>query len=147
MDRRTILTEGMQVLALKIQESMMQSDVRKWLQDSMNDYSRASGWAHYCYYVDHDGDGESGNVVYSCDGDIRLSPYEIGSIASKAPQASIDFENSKNVCPITTYVPEAEDSDHYTAMGESFRTEKLYLALPLYERFISKSTRKSASAD
>jgi hypothetical protein len=141
------LSEGIQVLAAKIQEGLMQGDVCARLRDAVADYARAQGNTWDCYYIDHDGDGETGNVIYCCDGDIRQTSYEIGGVAGKAQQASIDFDGSKNVCPITTYVPEAEDSDHYTSMEASMRGDRLYNVLPVYERFIPKSTRKAASAD
>lgn len=145
MAARSILSEGVQVLALKIQESLMQGDVCARLRDAINDYGRAQGNPWSCYYIDHDGDGDSGNVVYSCGGDVRMSTYEIGDVAGKAA-CNVDFAASKNVVPVTTYQPEAEDADHYTAMGESFTAQKLYVGLPIYERFISKTTRKAASS-
>lgn len=142
------LTPGFQFLALKMQEAAMQhGDVKDRLRDMINDHSQAKQKAgKYAHsgdsYVDHDGDGTEGNVTYYCKGDLRQAPYEIGTSGGKAG-GSIDFDNSKNVVPLTQYVPEAEDSDHYTAMGEAFRKDELYLELPVYERFISKKTRDS----
>ena len=124
----------------------MQGDVCSRLRDAVNDYGRANGSPWSCYYIDHDGDGESGNCVFSCDGDIRMAGYEIGDLNGKA-SCSIDFDNSTNVVPVTSYQPEADDSDHYTSMEASMRGDKLYAKLPVYERFISKDTRKAASSD
>lgn len=45
--------------------------------------------------------------------DIRSAPYEISSRGGTAPEASIDFDNSKNVLPVTSYVPEAGEGDEY----------------------------------
>ncbi len=124
----------------------MQGDVCSRLRDAINDYARASANLWGCYYIDHDGDGESGSVIYCYNGDIRMSRYEIGDVGGKA-SCNIDFENSTNVVPVTTYQPEAEDEDHYTSMEASMRGDKLYSVLPVYERFISKTTRKAASGD
>ncbi len=125
----------------------MQGDVCARLRDAVVDYSRAqTGMSWGCYYIDHDGDGESGSCVFSCDGDIRMAQYEIGDVNGKA-SCNIDFENSSNVVPVTTYQPEADDSDHYTSMEASMRGDKLYSKLPVYERFISKDVRKAATAD
>lgn len=135
------LSEGYKVLALKLQEAAMQSDVAKRLTDAVNDYHRGTG--DYGYYIDHDGDGTEGNCIYCCNGDIRSAPYELGTVGGKATQ-SIDFDNSTNVVPVTQYVPEADDSDHYTSMDEAFKRDKLYTGLPVYERFISKKSRDSA---
>lgn len=140
------LSPGMQLVAAKIQEAaMMHGDVRKSLQDAINDHKNDKGGAHWSdELIDHDGDGTEGNCVYSCKGNIQQAPYEMGALAGKAPTASIDFKNSKNVLPVTQYLPEPEDEDHYTAMGEAFREAKLYTELPLYERFIAKKTRDAA---
>ena len=119
---------------------MMQSNVCSRLCDALRDATRGSG--SWCYYLDHDGDGETGNVVYQCDGDTMMAPYSIGDVNGKAV-CNIDMESAVDVVPVMTYQPEAEDSDHYTAM----ESEKLYISAPMYERFISKDTRKAASSD
>ncbi len=119
---------------------MMQSDVRARLCDALRDST--AGSMSYCYYLDHDGDGETGSVVYNCGGDIMQAPYSIGEVNGKAT-CSIDTENAVDVVPVMTYQPEADDEDHYTAM----ESERLYAAVPVYERFISKDTRKAASSD
>jgi hypothetical protein len=136
------LLPGMQVVALKVQEAaMLHGDVRKRLGDEINDQHSKNG--DYGYYIDHTGDGESGDVIYSKNGDIRKAPYELGSVGDKAT-ANIDMENSCNVVPCTTYQEEADEDDHYAAMSEAFVTAKIYTALPLYERFISKGERDKA---
>lgn len=138
--------------------ALMHSDVRSRLADAVNDAHRGSGG--YGYYMDHDGDGTEGTVVYSSNGDIRQAPYEIGQRGGKA-MANIDTANSKNVVPQTTYVPESDDdSDHYASMDEAvreaatewtaqlreWRDKKFYASVPLYERFIGAATRKAADA-
>jgi hypothetical protein len=96
--------------------------------------------------VDHTGDGETGDVVYMCDGDMRMCPYTIGEVGGKST-TNLDMESSRNVVPVTKYQEEAEDDDHYTAMEESLKRDGFYTALPLYERFISKKERDAAGDD
>jgi hypothetical protein len=70
----------------------------------------------------------------------------LGSQGGKAV-ANINHEDSTNVVPLTTYQEEADDDDHYASMQEAFVKSNIYTELPLYERFISKGERDSASAD
>ena len=135
------LSKGLEALALKLQEAMLHSDVSKRLGDAVNDAHQSSG--KYGYYIDHTGDGESGDCIYSSNGDIRKAPYTLGKVGGK-PTANIDTENSKNVVPTTSYDEEAEDDDHYTAMGEALKRSNIYTDLPIYERFISKGERDNA---
>lgn len=128
-----------QLAALVLKEAAMHRDVASRLQDEIQDQHRQNGkWGGY---IDHSGDGESGDVIYSENGDTRKAPYELGSIGGKAT-ANIDMDNSTNVVPMTTYQEEADDDDQYAAMEESFKAAKLYTELPLYERFISKAERE-----
>lgn len=137
--RFMVLRTGYIQVALRIQESaadMMHSDVAKRLSDTIQDKHRGTG--KYASYIDHTGDGESGDCIYSCDGDIRSAPYEIQTQGGKAV-ANIDTDSSKNVVPRTTYEEEADDDDNYASMMEA----GLYTKgpLPLCERFISKGER------
>jgi hypothetical protein len=132
-------------IAINLQEAadMMHSDVRNRLQDAIQDAHRNTGT--YASYIDHNGDGESGDVVYSANGDTRKAPYEIQTQGGKAV-ASVDTANSTNVVPCTTYQEEADDDDNYASMMEA----KLYAkgtAKPLCERFISKTERNNASGE
>jgi len=140
--------------------AIQHSDVKSRLRDIINDHSsakvKAGKYAHSGdSYVDHDGDGTEGNCTYYCKGDLRQAPYELGSTKAGSVGGSIDFNNSKNVVPVTNYAPEAEDHENYTAM-ESIRPYReaierwallkaeIYTELPEYhERFISKKTRDS----
>jgi len=138
---------GYLALAIKLQEAadaLSARDVQTRLSDAINDAHRGTGqWA---YYVDHFGDDASGDVVYSCNGDMMRAPYEISGEGGAA-KCSIDMENAVDVVPRTIYEEEQDEADHYAQMEESFKTEKLYTSLPLYERFISKNERDNASAD
>ena len=116
---------------------MMHSDVAKRLSDTIQDKHRGTG--KYASYIDHTGDGESGDAIYSVDGDIRSDPDEIQTQGGKAV-ANIDTDSSKNAVPRTTYEEEADDDDNYASMMEA----GLYTKgpLPLCERFISKGERE-----
>ena len=122
--------------ALSMREATMHSDVKARLKDVVND---AGGM-----YIDHSGNGDSGDCIYcDQDGDMQKASYEIASQGGKAV-AHIDFDNSTDVVPVTSYQEEADDDDHYAGMNESFVRAKLYTELPLYERFISKAERDNA---
>lgn len=132
-------------VAVKLQEAadIMHSDVRSRLSDAIQDAHRNTGT--YASYIDHNGDGESGDVVYSANGDIRKAPYEIQTQGGKAV-ANVDTSNSTNVVPCTSYQEEADDDDNYASMMEA----KLYTkgdSKPFCERFISKDERTNASDD
>lgn len=131
------------LVEISAREAMLHSNVRARLADAVNDAHRGTG--HYGSYIDHDGDGESGDVIYSCDGDIRKAAYEIGSQGGKAV-ANIDMDDSTNVVPVTSYQEEADEDDHYSNMQEAFVKANLYTELPLYERFISKGERDNADS-
>jgi len=144
---RTVLRAGTVALAIHIQESasdLSAGDVRTRLSDAIADAHRGTGqWA---YYVDHFGDGESGDVIYSCDSDIMRAPYSISGGDTTAAKCVVDTDNAEDVVPRTVYEPEAEEDDHYAAMEEAFKRDKIYSGLPLYERFIAKSERDSADS-
>jgi len=125
---------------------MQHGDVKDRLKDIINDHVNTSGKSHKDdEYLDHDGDGTEGNCTYVCKGDIRQAPYELGTRGGKAT-GGIDFDSSKNVIPVTSYVPEAGDDESYTSMDEAMRKEGLYLQLPVYERFIGAKARNSADS-
>lgn len=145
-----VLRAGYLQIALKMQEaadsgdSLSANDIRTRLSDAINDQFRGTGqWA---YYIDHFGDAESGDVIYSCGGDTRKASYSMTE-TSGASKCVIDFQSSVDVVPRTIYEEEAEEDDHYAAMEESLKSEKLYSGLPLYERFITKAERDKATAD
>lgn len=145
-----VLRAGYMSVALKMQEaadsgdSLSANDIRSRLSDAINDAHRGTGtWA---YYIDHFGDGESGDVVYSCDGDTKKAPYNISG-GDGAAKCVIDMTAAENVVPRTIYETEQDEPDHYAAMEESLKKAKIYLGLPVYERFIAKAERDAASAD
>lgn len=141
------ISPGFQLVARKISEAAMQhGDVKDRLKDIINDHVNTSGKSHKDdEYMDHDGDGTEGNCTYMCAGDIRQAPYELGARGGKAT-GGIDFDNSKNVVPVTSYVPEAGDDESYTSMDEAYRKSGIYLQLPVYERFIGAKARNAADS-
>lgn len=139
------LSSGAIALALKLQESgddLSANDIAARLRDCIADCYRGSGtWA---YYVDHFGDSSSGDVIYSCDSDMYRASYSMADVGGAA-KCVIDFQGAEDVVPRTIYEKEMEEEDHYAAMEESYKAEGF--TLPMYERFISKDERKSASAE
>lgn len=136
-----VVRHGYYALALQLQEAatsdLSNQDVCNRLRDCIADCYRGTGkWA---YYVDHYGDAESGDVIFTCDGETMRASYEISG-GDGAAKCVIDFENAKDVVPRTVYEEEQDDGDHYAAMESA----KAYDTLPAYERYISKSERNAA---
>jgi len=136
------LRPSFQAIALKLQEQadgeLSNADVCRWLSDALRDMDG------YCCYCDHVGDGDSGDVIYSCGGDLKRAPYEIRAVNGKMT-ATIDDEQAVGVLPRTTYEEEADEEDHYA----SLEAAGLYSAgdsVPLIERFISKGERDAADS-
>ena len=131
------LRNAFALLAQKLQEAaaegLSHNDLQKWLSDACNDAG--------CWLVDIIGDGESGDVVYCCNGDMKQAPYEVRQVNGKST-ATIDVENAIDVLPRTTYEPEADEDDHYASMESA----RLYTKgpAPIIERMISKAERDAA---
>lgn len=132
--------KGMLAVATILEAGMVHSDVRNHLQSALG---------NGCYYVDHDGDGATGNCVYSSyqngSEGLQRAPYTIGTANGKA-SANIDKASAQKVIPSTTYAAQADDDDQYAGMEEAFRAANIYTDLPVYERFIAKSERDQADA-
>ena len=119
---------------------MAHSNVRDMLSKAVRDAYPDK----YAYYQDHTGDGESGDCIYGCNGELKSAPYEIGAVGGKTT-ANVNTSNAKRVQSVVSYKDQADDNDHYSGMEEAFKKAALYLGgMPLYERFISKSERDSA---
>jgi hypothetical protein len=135
------LTAAYASLALRLQEdqsALSNQDVVTRLRDSLADHFRGSGsWGSY---LDHFGDSESGDVVYSSDGDTFKAPYEISN-ETGAAKCVIDHDKKTDVAPRTVYDEEQDEGDHMASMVEA----AIYTPgpLPLCERFVSKSERSS----
>ena len=144
MPVRTTLRAGYAEVAIRIQEAMddlTSNDVRGRLSDAVRDATKDTG--NWAYYIDHTGDDESGDVYYSCGGDVMCSPYEMSKQGDSAPKAVVHHDAGMKVVPRTIYEPEADDADSYATMSES---EKWYTKALLYERFISKDERDAADS-
>ena len=135
------LTAAYASLALRLQEdqsALSNQDVVTRLRDSLADHFRgSSSWGSY---LDHFGDSESGDVVYSSDGDTFKAPYEISN-ETGAAKCVIDHDKKTDVVPRTVYDEEQDEGDHLASMVEA----QIYTPgpLPLCERFVSKSERSS----
>lgn len=136
-----LLRSGFILIAQKLQEAadMAHSNVRSMLQSAV----QAAHPGKYAYYQDHTGDGESGECIYGCDGEMSSAPYEITTVGGKHA-ANLDTANAQKVIPVTSYKQTADDDDQYTAMEAAQKAANIYTDLPLYERFISKKERDSA---
>lgn len=105
---------------------------------------RAAHPDQWADYMDHTGDGESGDCIYSASGSMHSAPYKIEKVGDKVA-AHVDTANAKKVIPHVSYVQQAEDDDHYSTMEAA--KKGLYAGLPMYERFIAKSERDAAGED
>lgn len=144
-----VLRSAYLLIAQRLQEAadVAHSDVRSQLNDAVSQAHKGTGT--YASYVDHTGDGATGDCIYSCYGDgtsgMKKAPYEISKVGDKTT-ASLDTKNAVSVIPQMTYAEQADEDDHYAQMMERLVKDKIYTAgeLPLFERFISKSERDGA---
>src|SRR5690242_13554392 len=141
------------ILAARLQEAdtleLSNEDLRSALQDCLNDYYPGQ----YCSICNVFGDGESGDVVYYCEGQYQRVAYSVGMANGKRTH-SIDTDEAENVLPRVVYDLEADEDDvdaDYAGMTEAQRQEKLVEGFPgsagwkrpFSERFISKTERDS----
>jgi hypothetical protein len=126
------------------------NDLYSWLCDALNDCCPAGCW---CYLKDFIGDGESGEVIFCCSGDLTKAPYTITQDAGKI-SVQIDMTACEDVMAVTTYKVEAEhdnpavDAEPMDYMG--MEAAGLYTkgdAVPLCERNITQKMRKSIPSD
>lgn len=100
-----ILRAGFLALAHKLQEAsqaMSTDDVRTRLSDCLNDTFRGTG--NWCYVVAVFGDDKSGDVIYSCNSDLKKAPYKIGKSGT-----AIETTAAVDVQPLTTYESESAE--------------------------------------
>ena len=140
------LKAGYVALALQIQEAasgLTASSVGRKLQAAVSDAHKGTG--KWVSYLDHAGDDDSGDVIYSCSGDTMSCPYEItGNGDGVAATAKLDLDSAKKVSPRVTYedMPDDEDDDGMANMYEAWRRDGMYAGeIPLFERFVSKAER------
>jgi len=133
-------------LAVKLQEAasdMTASTVGRKLGDAIQKAHKGSG--KYAYYLDHQGDENDGDVIYSCSGDTMSCPYELKDNGDGvASTAMLDMDSARKVSPVVTYedMPDDDDDDGTATMYENWRREQVYTGeIPLFERFVSKAER------
>src|SRR6185369_13192767 len=126
------------------------TDLYSWLRDALNDCKPAGCW---CYIKDFIGDGESGEVIFCCDGDLTKAPYTITQDAGKI-SVKIDMTACEDVMAVTTYKVEAEQDnpavDAEPMEYASMESAGLYTKgdeVPLVERNITQKMRKSIPSD
>ena len=109
-------------LAMRLQEAasdMTASHVGRTLSDAVQAAHKGTGkWASY---LDHAGDDESGDVIYSAGGDTMSAPYEMQKGEDgTAATAKLDLDSARKVSPRVTYedCPE-DDSDGMETMYEA----------------------------
>ncbi len=91
------------LLAHRIQEAatgMCHEDIRTRLRDALDEAFKGTG--NWCYVVAVFGDDKSGDLVYSCNSDLKKAPYTM-----TANKTTIDTVAAVDVQPLTTYEPEA----------------------------------------
>jgi hypothetical protein len=138
--RTQLLSEAVGTLELT------QSDTCAALSDALHDMFPGK----YAYVRDVIGDGESGDVIYCCDGDTWRAPYEIGMVNGKRT-CTIDDDQAINVVPRTVYDEEADEQDHYAGMDETEASEARKMPafmrrMIFTERFVSKAERDAADS-
>ncbi len=98
-----VLRAGYFAVALKLQEAataMCHEDIRTRLSDCLNDTFRGTG--NWAYVVAVFGDHKAGDVVYSCNSDLKKATYTMTAGATK-----IDTATAVDVQPLTTYEVES----------------------------------------
>lgn len=101
------LTKGFELLALQMQHdqdmreaAMMHGNVRSRLQSAVDAAHKDSG---YGYYIDHSGDGESGDVIYQSNGKLKKAAYTLGKGEDGKQVSSIAHDKAKSVTAVTSY--------------------------------------------
>lgn len=144
-----LLRAGYFNLALSLQEAsdaMSASEIRDGLQNAVRAAHRGDSTHdnHYHSYVDHTGDEDSGEVIYTCDPDndgdcdYMAAPYEKGTDTSDSDY-TINRDQARQVAMRSSWEDVGDEADHYAAMEAA----RLYTKgpVPIFERFVSKKER------
>lgn len=101
------LSQAVKAIAINLQETFsmleanqMHGNVRAALSQAISDGHRDSG--NYGYYVDHSGDGASGDVIYQSGGKLKKAPYT-GTKADGKSTWAVNMEKAKPVTAVTSY--------------------------------------------
>lgn len=93
------ITAGYFLVAQKLHEAataMCHEDVRTRLSDALQDIFQGTG--NWCYVVAVFGDDKSGDVVYSCNSDLKKAAYTM-----RVGSTRVDTAAAVDVQPLTTY--------------------------------------------
>ena len=145
--QRPTLKSGYLALALKLQEAasdLTASTVGQKLHVAIQAAHKGTG--KYASYLDHAGDGDSGDVYYQCGTDTMSCPYEVVDNGDGvAPTAKLDMDSARKVAPVVTYLdmPDDDEDDGMANMYEAWKRDGIYTGdtIPLCERFVSKAER------
>jgi len=138
--------EAAKALALIAREAADASDVssndlRGWLSGALRDARGDDGGYGWCYLTDFIGDGESGNVIFCCDGDLTQAPYTItqtdGSIS-----VDIDMTQCVDIVQMTTYKREGMESVAAEAAKPANKNAKMAAK---FKKFVKKVAKKPAT--
>ncbi len=95
------------------------NDLRSWLSDALRDMRGDNEYGYgWCYLTDFIGDGESGVVIFCCDGDLTQAPYAITQTDGNI-SVSIDMAQCVDVVQTTTYKREGMEEPAPTAAMEA----------------------------
>lgn len=142
-----VLTEaGAKALALIAREAADASDVsandlRGWLSDALRDARGDDGGYGWCYLTDFIGDGESGVVIFCCDGDLTQAPYTITQTDGNI-SVDIDMMQCVDVVQTTTYKREGMEG---VAMEAAIAPVKNAKMAAKFKPFVKKAARKKAA--
>ena len=100
--------KGLELLIPLIEAGMLHSNVRSRLSAAIE--AAHAGTGKYGYYVDHTGDGESGDCQYMEGGNCYQAPYKLESVAGKNND-HVDMESAIKVHPEMNYRQVADNED------------------------------------
>lgn len=142
------LTEaGAKALALIVREAADASDVsandlRGWLSDALRDARGDSDGYGWCYLTDFIGDGESGVVIFCCDGDLTQAPYTITQTDGNI-SVDIDMMQCVDVVQATTYKREGMEGMAMEAAKSPVKNAKMAAK---FKPFAKKMVKKAKAA-
>lgn len=142
------LTEaGAKALALIAREAADASDVsannlRDWLSDALRDARGDSDGYGWCYLADFIGDGESGVVIFCCDGDLTQAPYTITQTDGNI-SVDIDVMQCVDVVQTTTYKREGMEGMAMEAAKVPVKNAKMAAK---FKPFAKKAAKKAKAA-
>lgn len=141
------LTEaGAKALALVAREAADASDVsdndlRGWLSDALRDARGDNNGYVWCYLADFIGDGESGVVIFCCDGDLTQAPYTITQTDGNI-SVDIDMMQCVDVVQTTTYKREGMEGMAMEAAKPVVKNAKMAAK---FKPFAKKAAKKKAA--